>query len=70
MNNEITKEKLLSKRMGGSFKLFQHVKELKEITNDLGEVNRLLSDSWIVIGVVSNSGNLKHVMGRVEFKNL
>lgn len=66
MEKEISKEELIARGVGEITKLFPYVKELKEITNDFGEVNRLLNENWILVGVVSNSGNVKHVMGRLE----
>lgn len=55
--------------MNGIPKLFPYVKELKEIINDLGEVNRLLNENWILIGVVSNSQNIVFSMGKLDLDN-
>lgn len=56
----------VEKCMNGIPKLFPYVKEVKEILNDFGEVNRLINENWILIGVVSTSDKTVFSMGRLE----
>ncbi len=69
LNKEQIQELIQGKKheMSLSDKLMRSVKEIKE-TNDFKEVNKLVKQSWILLGVVPNNGEYIFSLGRVEIK--